>query len=237
MDASTVACPACGKQYVWKIAFLGNELSCKCGRQFRAIAPPGAMPKTEEPETPAKLPGSSKSPILEALERREDEVKANRWMEYHIPVILLLVGWFGGLVILTQWLETREALMLVGIQTAMGLVVFTPLIFGAVIAVASVFEKPVGLLVPTTLKVLAIAIGLAPLSDIITVAMFNLVEGEAWVLLVAFAMYVPTVVAPAATFFKLDVHEAAAVGFIVYLAKAGVLLMAPVLLPGMLPLP
>lgn len=64
MSASSnrIACPACGKQFVWKESLTGKQVRCKCGHVFEAVKPALVV------APPPPMPAASTQAEVEAFE-------------------------------------------------------------------------------------------------------------------------------------------------------------------------
>ncbi len=242
-EADVVICPSCGRRYAWRDSFYGNELHCKCGCSFRAQrrkvdldAPDG---HEHDARTYKQMMGSiqAKSPILEALENREDEARPDRLKDWYVPWVLLCVGWFGFLVLCSNLIDGGwgQIAAIVAIDTAAGVFVVWPITIVGIVLVANWFDKAVGQLLPTLLKTAAIALGGSLLSDVGFGAMLMTVGFEYSTPVIGFAFYIPTVLLAVAWMFDFSVMEATMVTMLIYLPKIGLAFAMPSLVPGVFP--
>lgn len=210
-----IACPSCGTRYRWRDEFAGKELNCKCGTAFRAPSlTPGAASSSKPAPPPLQhpyaLPVGGKSAVQRALEAREDEAQLSRVREFIVPVILLPVGAFAGLVGWTQLTgQVGEGLLVTGVMIALQALVFTPLAFWFLTATARWFEMALGLLPAVLFKTAALTLGAAAMADVIFLAFMVNTDFDWWCVVAGYAVYMILCGVPAMYLFEMQVYEAA----------------------------
>jgi DNA-directed RNA polymerase subunit RPC12/RpoP len=161
--AQTGRCPACNQ------SIKPDAIICiKCGynlkkgkRMQTAVADPGAAEPARGKKAPSGgMPSIGASPIASALEAREDEAAANKFIDLWLPLGLILIGL--AFQIITQLYfsdDPASGLIAAGISVGVELAIRIPLLLAAMIIAVKLLDVAFGPLGQALLKLTAVVLG------------------------------------------------------------------------------
>jgi DNA-directed RNA polymerase subunit RPC12/RpoP len=175
--AQTGRCPACNQ------SIKPNAVICiKCGYNLKKGKRMQTQVRDDEDEqtksktVPVSVPGGAMasvgtSTISRALEDREDEVQASRFIDLWLPIILLAIGF--GFTFFNAWLFYDPAFSTIpwyvdaAVSSGLQVVLMAPLMLVAAIITVKIMDTSFGPLMVGVLKLTSIAIGPLAFADFI----------------------------------------------------------------------
>jgi hypothetical protein len=194
-------------------------------------APPAAAPQAATaapqapataPQPPAAKPALTQSLYLEALSSRSklksdpdalaevDESERPRFIDFHLPIILLIVGLVGGLMLMQTFAGSRvKGLLSWGLLLVIQTLVFLPLGMVALQMTARMMDVGFGTLMQAILKLAAVTIGTGAIADGLFLAAAFQMDFDQYVLMFGFFLYLVFCGVPLAITFGIGLQETA----------------------------
>lgn len=199
------------------------------GPQAAAAAKPAVTPP---PLTSYRaLPVGGKSAVERALEAREDEAKPSRFRDLVLPLILLVVGFFGQLV---GWWEMAkkpgDAFILIGVALALQALVFLPLALISVAMIAKWFELGLGSLPVVLFKLLALMAGTGGLGDVLFLLVITMQDFEPSTAVAGYGFYLILTGVPLLILLELNIYEMALTVLLFFLPRVAAVFTVAVML-------
>lgn len=174
------------------------------------------------------------SPVQRALLEREDDAKNSPFIEFWLPIILLVAGNLIAWIIWSQIFPTvSQGIMIAGILAAIQIVLFLPLGFGGTFLTAKWMDVDISNLMPTALKTAAIHLGPGAISDALLFCLFHFGEFEYTYVLVGFVIYMLPCAPPAAIMFRMGLNASIVMIATMVIPRFAALFLAALLYPKM----
>jgi hypothetical protein len=247
LETGRFTCSGCGKSYRWKPQIAGKRATCKqCQRELTVPGAPGVAAATFAAEpvavgssgaAAAATPAPGISPIMRALESREDERRSSPVRELYAPLILGLLGlcWMTAYAyaVADAWPWRAAAL---GIVLG-GALLNVPLLFGAIMVTAHIAQMGFGDLVPGLIKIVGVALFGSIGADVLVVNVAPLMLEFGYYGIVAatgllFASNLLLVALPLWVLFEMDLQEFGVTAVAVFVIKVVLLGVLLAMLPA-----
>ncbi len=204
-----VSCPQCGKKYRVKAASLQKALQCKCGGKLQPLIQTDGKPAPQVVVNSVYANAlASRRKVALAVERGEDDTKANPITEVYIPLAVVAVC-MAIMMFLAPRMLPEHVLPWLYLPAALALaiVVFMPASFGVLLMVASFSGTSLGTLRNVLFKLAAVTLGTGMIADLIFFCAALRVQDYAPAPLYGVMPYLPLVGAPLGIMLGLSIAE------------------------------
>lgn len=131
-----------------------------------------------------------RSPIVEALQRREDEVGDSPWRERYIPAAALLGGAAVHVLLWLAWIRgVGPALTVTAAAIATQVIVFGPAMFAALASAARWLDAGLGTLRAMLTAIAAVTLGPAAVADALFVVLLVVADFDWWMIVAGFGFH------------------------------------------------